>query len=190
MKTLEGLVWFAVALFMVHEFEEILLIKAWAIRYNDKIRSLWPKVKPFGLHLFDSAGYAASPITETASIGIGIQFFLIALLTLLSVLLDSYLIWFGFMALTPFTSLFLHSRDAILFKGYTPGILTAVLTAIPTVWILCRVYTLTAYGVWEIVIATVAVNLVSVFLAGRFMHRSASALSAQLQTYAAAEKRG
>ncbi|MCE5189398.1 MAG: HXXEE domain-containing protein [Eubacteriales bacterium] len=184
MKTLEGLVWFAVALFMVHEFEEILLIKAWAIRYNDKIRSLWPKVKPFGLHLFDSAGYAASPITETASIGIGIQFFLIALLTLLSVLFDSYLIWFGFMALTPFTSLFLHSRDVILFKGYTPGILTAVLTAIPTVWILCRVYALSNFGIWETLIATVATNLVIGFLAFKFMHSSATALSMRLQAYA------
>lgn len=190
MNTLSALVWFYIVLFMAHEFEEIIMIKAWAIRFDGKIRQLWPKGKPFGLHFFDQAGYAASPITETASIGISMQFFLIGLITLFSVLFNYYLIWFGFAVLSPAVSLFLHTRDAIRFKGYTPGIITAVLTAIPTVWILCRVYTLTAYGVWEIVIATVAVNLVSVFLAGRFMHRSASALSAQLQTYAAAEKRG
>ncbi len=184
MNTLEGLVWFSIVLFMIHEFEEIIMIKAWAVRHDEKVRALWPKVKPFGLHLFDGVGYTTAPITETASIGIGMQFILIALITLFSVLFNYYLIWFAFMVLNPGISLFLHTKDAIKFKGYTPGIITAVLTAIPTIWVLYRVYMLSSFSIWEIVVATVAVNLVLGFLAMRFMHKSATALSARLIKYA------
>jgi len=188
MSTLEGLVWFSLVLFMLHEFEEIILLKAWTIRHNGKIRSLWPRVKPFGLHLFDAVDYSAAPITETASIGICIQFVLIALLTLCSVLFRYYLIWFAFMVLTPVTSLFLHLRVSLQFKGYSPGLITAALTAGATIWLLCRVYSMTAYGVWEIIIATVAVNVVFGFLAMKYMHKSATALSARLQNYAGRTK--
>lgn len=188
MNTLEGLVWFSIALFMLHEFEEIIMLKAWAVRYREKILTLWPKGKPFGLHFFDEAGYAASPVTETASIGIFMQFILNVLLVLFSVLFNNYLIWFAFTVLSPVTSLFLHVRVSLQFKGYSPGLITAILTAAPTVWILCRVYSMTDYGVWQIVIASVAVNLVTAFLAMKYMHKSASALAARLQKYADAKQ--
>lgn len=184
MTTLEGLVWFSLVLFMLHEFEEIILLKAWAIRYDGKIRSLWPKGKPFGLHFFDDVGYASAPITETAAVGIGLQFVLIALLTLLSVLFHYYLIWFAFMVLTPVTSLFLHLRVTFQFKGYSPGIITAVLTSAATIWLLIKVYSMTSYGVWEIVIAAVAVNVVFGLLAMKYMHKSATAISMRLRNYA------
>lgn len=188
MTTLEGLVWFSLVLFMLHEFEEIILLKAWAIRYDGKIRSLWPKGKPFGLHFFDDVGYASAPITETAAIGIGLQFVLIALLTLLSVLFHYYLIWFAFMVLTPVTSLLLHLRVTFQFKGYSPGIITAVLTSAATIWLLIKVYSMTSYGVWEIVIAAVVVNVVFGFLAMKYMHQSATAISTRLRNYADSNK--
>ena len=188
MRTLEGLVWFSLALFMLHEFEEIILLKAWAGRNRDKIRSLWPRSKPVGLQLFDEVGYAAAPITETASIGICIQFVLIVLLTVCSVLFDYYLIWFAFMVLTPVASLFLHLRVTFQFKGYSPGFVTAVLTTIATIWVLFRVYALTSYGVLELVIASVAVNVVIVFLAMKYLHSFSTALSTRLQNYAARKK--
>ncbi|MEN6419862.1 MAG: HXXEE domain-containing protein [Clostridiaceae bacterium] len=184
MSTLEGLVWFSLVLFMLHEFEEIIMLKAWAVRHSEKIRQLWPKGKPFGLHFFDDVGYDSAPITETASVGIGMQFVLIALLTLFSVLFDYYLIWFAFMVLTPVTSLFLHLRVTFQFKAYSPGIITAVLTAAATIWLLIKVYSMTAYGVWEIVIAAVAVNVVFGFFAMKYMHKSATALSTRLRNYA------
>ena len=188
MSTLEGLVWFSLVLFMLHEFEEIILLKPWAVRNSEKIRSLWPRGKPFGLQLFDAVGYDAAPLTETASIGICIQFVLIALLTLCSVLFHYYLIWFAFMVLTPLTSLFLHLRVTIQFKGYSPGFVTAILTSVATIWVLIRVYSLMSYGVWELVIATVAVNVVLGFLAMKYMHRAATALSTRLQNYASNKK--
>jgi hypothetical protein len=184
MNELAGLAWLSVVLFLIHEFEEIILIKAWSVRYSEKIATLWPKVKPFGLHLFDGNAYAAAPITETASIGIGMQFALIALLTLVSVLTGYYLVWIGFLALMPLMSIFMHTRDAIRFKGYTPGVLTAVLTGIPTLYIVFRALVLTDYGVWAVLVSVVGVNLVFGFFAMRFMHRTATALSMRLQRYA------
>ena len=184
MRTLEGLVWFALVLFMLHEFEEIIMLKAWAVRNNEKIRQLWPKGKPFGLHFFDEVGYASAPITETASVGIGMEFVLIALLTLFSVLFDYYLIWFAFMVLTPVSSLFLHLRVTFQFKAYSPGIITAVLTTAATIWLLIKVYSMTSYSVLETVIAAVAVNAVLVFLSMKYLHKSSAALSARLQNYA------
>jgi hypothetical protein len=183
-NSLEGLVWLALALFMVHEFEEIILVKAWSVRHETRIAALFPKVKPFGLHLFDANGYASAPITETAAIGIGLQFVLFGLLTLLSVLFGHYLVWLGFMALMPFLSIFMHTRVEIRFKGYTPGFATALLTAVPTVWIVVRVYLLTDYALWAIAVSVAAVNLAFGFFAFRFLHRTATALSARLQRYA------
>jgi hypothetical protein len=184
MNELAGLVWLSLVLFLVHEFEEIILIKAWSMRNSERIAALWPRVKPFGLHLFDGNAYAAAPITETAAIGIGMQFALILLLTLASVLTGYYLLWIGFTALMPFLSIYMHTRDAIRFKGYTPGVLTAVLTGIPTLWIVYRVLASTDYDPWAILVAFLGVNLVFGFFAMRFMHRTATALSMRLQRYA------
>lgn len=181
MNTMSFYLWMLPVLLMIHEFEEIFMIEVWHEGHKEKINRIWPKKKPFGL---DRIGPFLTP---TISIGIFFEFLAILLVCFLCAIFENYYAWFGFAVGFVLNSIFLHGRDVIHFKGYTPGFISSVILIIPTVWILFKANTLLNYSLLEIVLSTVIINVVFAFLAFNFMHKSMPAWSAWLVKYSKEE---
>lgn len=111
---LTTIVWLLPILFMIHDFEEIIMVTAWRRRNVKKLSSF--KKQPFG----------KAQSTASLSGAVLEELILLSALSFISIYYDSYIVFFGvFVAYT--IHLFLHITLSIFFRGYVPGILTAVL---------------------------------------------------------------
>ncbi len=183
MNTMSFYLWMLPVLLMIHEFEEILMIEVWHSGHKEKIDRIWPKKKPFGLD------HIVPFLTPTISIGIFAEYLGIILICFLCAIFDNYYAWFGFSVGFVLNTIFLHGRDVIRFKGYTPGFISAVILIIPTVWILIRANTILHYNALEIILSTVIVNVVFGFVAFKILHGSMPTWSAWLVKYSKKEEK-
>ena len=109
--------WLFPTLFMIHDFEEIIFVKAWRQKYQKERELSKMKKKPFD-H-FKS--------TATFSIGVEIIFLILSSITFLSVTFNSFYIWYGlFFAITSHFVV-AHIRLSFQFGHYTPGVLTSLI---------------------------------------------------------------
>ena len=116
MKNINAVIWLLPVLFMLHDFEEIILVEAWRSRYADQLGKRRP-----GRLVF-----AGCKRTPAFSIGVAIEFFLLALITGLSGLTGRYGVWYGL--LFAFTAhLVGHCVVPFLYRHYVPGVVTSVL---------------------------------------------------------------
>lgn len=115
MDTLNAIVWLFPVVFMLHEFEEIIVTKSWQKRFQGKRETLKSK-GPFSD--FISA--------ESFSCAVAEEFLIISVVTLISYLTNNYLLWFGlyFACILHFV---LHLAMSLFFRNYVPGVITAVL---------------------------------------------------------------
>ncbi len=129
MNSMHFLVWLLPVIFMIHDFEEIIMVEAWGERYKAKIERVWPKRKPFGLGQFHTQA------TAVFSIAVYVEFILFSVIAFLSVLFDSYLIWMVvFLGLT-IHYVIPHLIFPIIFKGYVPGQITGLIVILPSIYI-------------------------------------------------------
>lgn len=174
-------VWLLPVLFTIHEFEEIFMIEAWYEGHKEKINRLWPKKKPFGLD------HAGPYLTASIAIGIFCEFIVVILICFLCAIFNNYYVWYGFAVGFVLNSILLHGRDFIKFKGYTPGIVSIAVLFFPTIWILYQSNTILHYGVWEIVLSTILVNVIFGLATFKVLHKSMISWSAWLHKYSKAE---
>lgn len=121
------MVWLLPILFMIHDFEEIIMVTAWRKRNVKKLASL--KRQPFG----------TGQSTAALSCGVLEEFLLLSVLSFVSIYYNSFIVFFGiFFAYT--IHLFFHIVLSVFFKGYVPGILTAVIQIPLCVYLLCCIY--------------------------------------------------
>lgn len=154
MNTMSFYVWLFLAFFTMHEFEEIFMVEAWWTGNKEKIKTLWPKVMPFGLN------YAGPYLTASIAIAIFCQFLLLFAVCLLCGIFNNFYVWYGFVIQMVMNSVLLHFRDVIKYKGYTPGFVTSAILFIPMVWLLYQTNTLLHYGIWEIILSVVLAGFV------------------------------
>jgi hypothetical protein len=130
MNTMNFIVWIFPVIFMLHDFEEIIMAEVWGSRYSKEINTVWPKRQPFGLN------YIRFCQTPTFSIGVEVEFLLFSLISFLSVIFQSYFLWYS--AFLGFTLhlVFVHMLICIRFKHYVPGVITSIIFILPSVWIL------------------------------------------------------
>ena len=115
MNTINTIVWLFPVIFMLHDFEEIIFVEAWKRKYKRKIQTTKMKKIPF----------ADLGITPSFSIGVLIEFFIISALSLSACIFDWYFLWLGlFFGFT--IHLIVHCMLALQFKGFVPGVVTAV----------------------------------------------------------------
>lgn len=181
MNTMSFFLWLVPVIFMIHEFEEIFMIEAWYGGHKEKISRVWPQKKPFGLD------HVGPNLTASIAIGIFCEFIIVLLICLLCAIFQNYYAWYGFIVGDVLHLLFLHLRDFIKFKGYTPGIITGAIIFIPYLWILYQANTILHYGVLEVVLSTVLVYVISMFLTFKFLHKSMGSWSERLYKYSKAE---
>jgi hypothetical protein len=181
LNTMGFFVWLMPVIFMVHEFEEIFMVEAWASRHKEKIHAIWPTKKPFGLD------HAGPYLSATIGIGIFVEFLFAILISALCVVFNNYYAWFGFWIGYVFHMFFPHLWVTIKFKGYLPGIITGMITLIPSVWVLYQANTIVHYGVLELVLSVVVIHLIVTFLVFRGLHKAMAFWSRKLVQYSQGE---
>ncbi|HBC96016.1 MAG TPA: HXXEE domain-containing protein [Clostridium sp.] len=123
MYDIKAIVWMLPVLFMIHDFEEIVMAEAWSKRFKRELEentSVMRK-KPFGLN---GTNYWS---TSAMSVGVEIEFVILSLVSLLSCIFSSYFIWYGFLFAVTLHFILAHFYLCIEFKHYVPGVVTSVL---------------------------------------------------------------
>lgn len=146
--------WLFPILFMLHDFEEIILVKAWR-KHFQKERTLSPmKKKPFD-HFKGTASF---------SIGVEIIFLTLSLITLFSVLTDSYFIWFSMFLAIIIHFAAAHIRQAVQFGHYTPGSATSVLFLPVGIWLLYEAAVILKYTPLTVLLSGILGIVISVII--------------------------
>ena len=113
------IVWLLPIVFMIHDFEEIIFFKSWIARNKDY---LWDKFPKLSKRLFVRLENFSVP---AFSLAVAEEFVLLSIVTVLSVVYESYLLWFGiFMGF--FIHLLVHLIQWIALRRYIPAIYTSI----------------------------------------------------------------
>ncbi len=109
-------------IFMIHDFEEIIMFKPWLTNNRDELKQRFPKFEHFlarrNYFNLSTSGFAVAVLHE---------FILISLITILSLRYDTYYWWFG--AFSVYTlHLLVHIIQWLIYRKYIPVIITSVLT--------------------------------------------------------------
>jgi hypothetical protein len=181
MDTMAFLVWFMPVIFMIHDFEEILMAEIWGKRYRMKIGRIFPKRRPFGL------GEIKAWQTPTFSIGVAIEFLIFSAISFFSVLFQNYLLWYGAFLGLLIHMVFLHIQGCFWFKGYVPGVITSAILLLPGIWVLALAQNILQYGWGEILIAAlIGFLLLAIIIPS--LHKLMGVLSGWLDRYALEQK--
>lgn len=157
--------------FMIHDFEEIIMSKAWLTKNREELKRRFPKMERFmvknNLFYFSTSAFAVAVMHE---------FLLISAATFVSLYFDNYSVWFAaFMAY--FIHLFMHIGQWALFRKYVPVIITSILTMPYCIYTFFRFIRFTEMTVGELllwsfagIVAAVLSFFPAFYLAKRF-HR-------------------
>ncbi len=141
--TIETLVWLLPIIFIVHDFEEIILIKSWKEK-NQDIFSAPAGFKPY--EHFRSPDSFSVAVLEELILLIAISFF--------TVLTQNYLVWIGaFFAVT--FHFIPHFIFCFRIKRFVPGAFTALLAMPFSIWILLEIIGSTHYSAVQLTLAFV-----------------------------------
>ncbi|MBS4211795.1 HXXEE domain-containing protein [Neobacillus rhizophilus] len=126
--TLTILIWAVASVFIIHDFEEIIVMEGWLKRNEKDILKVLPKrfhnyfIRVFPRH---TAGFALAVLVEYIGI----------LLTIILAMGGAAKHWTLIGILSVVSILFIHSFthicQAIILRRYTPGVATAVILLIP-----------------------------------------------------------
>jgi hypothetical protein len=176
MNAMNFIAWMFPVIFMLHDFEEIIMAEVWSKRYHKRINRVWPKRQPFGL----------SEIREwqspTFAAGVGIEFILFSLVSFFSVISQNYFLWFSVFCALLIHMVFVHILICFWFKGYVPGVVTSVLLILPGAWFLCRAADLLKFE-WEIILPATLVGIILLALLIPALHKLMGFLSIWLNEY-------
>lgn len=120
MLEMQILLWLFPILFMFHDFEEIIFMKWWIRKNGAELSQRFPSLAKKLLPHFESL--------QTASFALGVaeEFILISVITLISYLTNHYGLWIGlFIAFS--IHLIIHIVQALIFRKYTPAIVTSLI---------------------------------------------------------------
>lgn len=120
MGDIRSLVWLFPVLFMLHDFEEIILLKGWLRRNHDGLMKRLPMAAGRLLSHFDEISTAAF------SLGVAEEFVLICAICTVSLLTSWYALWFGMM-IALLIHLLVHVVQTIAMKQYVPSFATSIL---------------------------------------------------------------
>lgn len=117
------IVWLFPFIFMLHEFEEIIFLKPWVRENSVYLQKRVPKpARRLSSHL---AKLSISAFT----VAVAEEFILLSVITIVSIMFDSYLLWLGvFMGF--FVHLLIHFVQWIVLRRYIPVIITTFISLI------------------------------------------------------------
>jgi hypothetical protein len=167
MVSLSTIMWLLPAVFMVHELEEIIMMRPWYVKNEQFIRSHFPRLAP---QIARTGSLSASAIALVA----GEELVILTAVTLVSVEYGLYSVWAGFL-IAFLLHLVFHVGSFFIMGRYVPYVITSALAAVYSGWALIVLYgagvlRLTDVVLWTLfAIVFIVVNLdLAVRLAGRF----------------------
>lgn len=113
------LVWLFPLLFMVHDFEEIIFLRAWFLHNREYINKRFPGI---GMRFASGIG-AVSP--QAFALGVAEEFVIISAVTVLSVTFQNYLVWLGFFFVFSL-HLVVHLIQSMILRRYIPCTVTTI----------------------------------------------------------------
>jgi hypothetical protein len=123
MTDFKTIVWLLPIVFMFHDFEEIIFFKSWIAKNKKTLSEKFPKLSKRFLGRFENLSIQAF------SLAVAEEFVLLSIVTVLSAIFESYLLWFGiFMGF--FIHLWVHLIQWFVFRKYIPAIFTSVISLI------------------------------------------------------------
>jgi hypothetical protein len=154
--------------FMLHDFEEIIMFKPWLEKNRSEVGCRFPRVDSILLKNHDHLS------TSAFSVAVLHEFLLISIITYLSLYFGAYQWWFGAFAAFSLHLLF-HIGQGVVYGKYVPCIVTSILTlpySIYTFIAFLKVTELTAVQLllWAVVgmIIAAASFVPAFYLASRF----------------------
>ena len=175
MKSLDLLVWLLPVMFLLHDFEEIILVGVWKQKYRKILNRLSTKKQP----------YSHFRNTDSFSMAIAVLFLIIVVIGLLSIITKNYIIWYG--TFFTFTAHFLvHIVLTLRFKHFVPGIITSIILMPICLLILYQVTALLPYSYVTLVISSLLCCLLLAVIF-YFINQLINVFDKWLQKYASNE---
>jgi len=111
------IIWLFPVVFMLHEFEEIIFMKYWINKNKAFLSNKFPKISERFLSHFDNLS------TPAFTVAVAQEFILLAVITIVSVVSDTYLLWLGM-----FMVFFAHLLVHLILWRYIPAIYTTIVS--------------------------------------------------------------
>lgn len=116
---IETMIWLLPAVFMLHDFEEIIMFKPW-IGYNaSRLRQRFPHLASRVLPHLEQLS------TSSFAIAVAEEFVLLIVLTVVVVEFELYALWAGIL-LGFFIHLIMHIIQFAVYRSYIPAIITSI----------------------------------------------------------------
>lgn len=123
------MIWLFPILFVFHDFEEIIFMKAWIGKKGHSLADRFPKIAQRMLPHFKKL------TTASFALGVAEEFILVSVVTIISYLMKSYGFWTGlFIAFT--LHLIMHCFQALIIKGYVPCVVTSIICLPVSIYII------------------------------------------------------
>lgn len=171
---MEILVWSLLIIFMLHDFEELIMVEAWQKKYSVILKK--QKRAPFAHWKSPDSGAAA----------VCVEFVVLLIISLCSFRLKTYLIWFATFFVFTF-HLVIHIIMSVQFRHYTPGVFTSAIFLPLSVFIM---YTtaLQLTNSWYIIVLTCFITTIIFLVFFYFLTKSITFFYNQLNKYATVKK--
>jgi len=152
------IIWWFPILFMIHEIEEIIFMKAWTKEV----------VSTGGNNSFEAhaLGFVS---TEAFTLAVFEEYLIIIAVTIHAWVFESYMVWMGLFCAVALHYVF-HILMSILYKAYVPGEASAILLLVVSPFIVFQVMLETGMLWQSVVLWTIGVGLLFLINLG-FLHK-------------------
>lgn len=141
------IVWLLPIVFMLHDFEEIIFFKSWITKNKENLSKKFPKLSKRFFARFENLS------VQGFTLAVAEEFILLSVITFLSIIFESYLLWLGiFMGF--FIHLLVHLIQWIVFRKYIPAIYTSIISLIYCAYSLDFILSNNLFEIKDIIIWT------------------------------------
>jgi hypothetical protein len=163
--TIDTVMWLFVVVFVIHEFEEIIMLKPWLTRNRSELMARFPGVAKRTLGLFDRLS------TPAIAFAILEQLVILVLVVLLSVTFGWYDVWAGLVS-GYLIHIVGHLVQWAAYRKYCPFVFSSILSIPYCLWALIELYDRELISVaWHSLWVVIAVVLIGINL--KLAHRIA-----------------
>lgn len=180
MNAMNAIVWILPIIFMLHDFEEIIMTGSWKTRHELRLGRL---MKENGKDLMSTkVPYKDFRSTASFSVAVLILFFCFSFISLLSCLFRSYFVWYG-VCFAFVIHCVLHFKMCLQLKCYVPGVSTAALFLPAGIWLLWYTAAALAYT-FSAIVFSIFIGSLAVVVTFVGLHACIARFEIWLNTYA------
>lgn len=166
--------WIFLAVFMLHEFEEIILIGAWKKRNASYLAARTSILTP----------YRSFVTTASLTCAVAEEWLLIVLITAVGCALENYFLWFGILFAFTLHLVVLHLILGSFFRRYVPGVITAALFVVPCLFMLFSVAQALQYT-WQTIVLSALTGTAIGGVNLRLMHKAMPIFARWIEQFSA-----